>query len=50
VEVVKPKFIDTEYAYYDDEGLKIKDNSPQWVKDEYKQFMSSLEDGEITQE
>lgn len=50
MEVVKPKFIDTEYAYYDDEGLKIKDDSPQWIKDEYKQFMDSLDESEIKQD
>lgn len=32
----------TEYAYYDDDGLKIKEDSPQWVKNEYKKFMEEL--------
>ncbi|SHK38244.1 hypothetical protein SAMN02745248_02413 [Hathewaya proteolytica DSM 3090] len=50
MELERPKFMDTDYYYYDDDGLKIKENSPQWVKEEYEQFMSSLKCGEIVQE
>ena len=42
MELNEPKFMETEYAYYDDDGLKIRDDSPQWVKDEYNGFMNEL--------
>lgn len=49
MELREPKFMNTEYIYYDDEGLKIKEDSPQWVKDEYKAFMEELESNEISE-
>jgi len=39
MELERPKFMDTEWYYYDDEGLKIKEDAPAWVKKEYEEFM-----------
>lgn len=47
MELNEPKFMQTEYVYYDDDGLKIKDDSPQWVKDEYNAFMNELDSNGI---
>lgn len=47
MDLKEPKFINSEYAYYDNTGLKIKEDSPQWVKDEYNEFMNSLDEGII---
>ena len=49
MDLVRPKFMNTEY-YYHDNGIKIKDNAPQWVKDEYKEFMEALNSGAIIEE
>lgn len=47
MELPEPKFMSTEYIYYDDEGLRIKEDSPQWVKDEYEVFISELNSNEV---
>ncbi|WP_198039508.1 hypothetical protein [Clostridium kluyveri] len=49
MELPEPKFMSTEYVYYDDEGLKIKEDSPQWVKNEYKTFMKELESNKVNE-
>ena len=49
MELKETKFMSTEYAYYDDEGLKIKEDAPQWVKDEYKAFMEEIGSNEINE-
>lgn len=36
----EPKFMKEGYGYYTDDGLQIKDDAPQWAKDEYRKFMS----------
>lgn len=40
VEQIEPKFLKDGYGYYTDDGLKIKDDAPQWAKDEYNKFMN----------
>lgn len=45
MELAEPKFMKTEFVYYDDDGLRIKDNAPEWVKNEYEEFMKSLDSG-----
>lgn len=40
MEQLEPKFIIEGYGYYTDDGLQIKEDAPQWAKDEYKEFMS----------
>lgn len=40
MELAEPKFLIEGYGYYTDEGLQIKEDAPQWAKDEYKRFMS----------
>lgn len=40
MDLVEPRFMIKGYGYYADEGLKIKDDAPQWAKDEYEEFMS----------
>lgn len=47
MQIEKPEFMDTEYVYYDDDGLKIKEDSPKWVKDAYNEFMEELNGGVI---
>ena len=42
----KPMFIEKGYAVYTDEGIKIKEDAPQWAKDEYKEYIKGL-DGEF---
>ncbi|HBJ2623598.1 TPA: hypothetical protein LA827_003401 [Clostridium botulinum] len=49
MELAEPKFMSSEYVYYDDEGLKIKEYSPQWVKDEYGEFMKELNSNEMAE-
>ena len=49
MELERPKFMYTEYVYYDDDGMKIKEDSPQWVKDEYKSFIAALDNNEINE-
>lgn len=39
MEKVEPKFMSTEWVYYDNTGLKIKEDAPEWVKKEYEEFM-----------
>lgn len=47
MELVKPKFMDTEYVYFDADGVKIKENSPEWVKEEYEKFIKQLNEHEV---
>lgn len=42
-----PLFIQEGYAIYTDEGIKIKDNAPQWAKDEYEEYIEALERGYV---
>lgn len=42
MEQIEPKFLKEGYGFYTDEGLQIKEDAPQWVKDEYEKFMESL--------
>ena len=43
-ELKRPKFLDYEYTYIgDDEKWYIKDDAPQWAKDEFKKFMESIQ-------
>lgn len=42
MDMVEPKFIKEGYGYYDNEGLKIKDDAPEWAKQEYKEFMEMI--------
>lgn len=44
---VRPKFMDTDFCYYDDDGIKIKEDSPEWVKEEYQEFMDGLNSGVV---
>ncbi|APQ76456.1 hypothetical protein [Clostridium botulinum] len=37
---LEPRFLKEGYGFYTDEGLQIKEDAPQWAKDEYKEFMS----------
>lgn len=50
MELNEPKFMSTEYVYYDDDGLKVKDTAPQWVKDEYEEFMKELNSNKVIEE
>ena len=43
MEQIEPKFLKEGYGYYDNDGLKIKNDAPQWAKDEYNKFMKELE-------
>lgn len=47
MEQPEPKFLIKGYGYYTDDGLKIKDDAPQWAKDEYEAFMKELNSNEI---
>jgi hypothetical protein len=38
---VEPKFLIEGYGYYTDDGLNIKEDAPQWAKEEYEAFMSA---------
>ncbi|MEF9953576.1 MAG: hypothetical protein RR657_05005 [Peptostreptococcaceae bacterium] len=49
MDLVEPKFMSTEY-YYHNSGIKIRDDAPQWVKDEYEEFMKALDSGGIIYE
>lgn len=42
MELIEPKFLIEGYGYYDNDGLKVKEDAPQWAKDEYKEFMEQL--------
>lgn len=42
MEQIEPKFLKDGYGYYTDDGLKIKEDAPQWAKKEYKEFMGEL--------
>lgn len=50
----KPRFMEENYHYFDEnDNLKIKDNAPQWAKEEYEEFIKLIfpvadEDGVAT--
>lgn len=42
MQLEKPKFIDTEFVFYTEDGIQIKDNAPEWIKREYEKFKKQL--------
>ncbi|WP_223316896.1 hypothetical protein [Clostridium botulinum] len=42
MELKEPKFMTSEFVYYDEDGVQIKDNAPEWVRKEYEEFKKSL--------
>jgi hypothetical protein len=50
MELERPKFMDTEWYYYDNDGLKVKEDSPEWVKKEYNKFMKNLKSNVIVKQ
>lgn len=42
MDFVEPKFLIDGYGYYDNDGLKIKEDAPEWAKKEYKNFMQAI--------
>lgn len=50
----KPRFMEENYHYFDEEDkLQIKEDAPQWAKDEYEMFIEMIcptedEEGIIT--
>lgn len=36
---IMPKFYELGYYYYDESGMKIKPDAPEWAKKEYEEFM-----------
>ncbi|WP_238917244.1 hypothetical protein [Clostridium sp. YIM B02555] len=49
MDLIEPKFLQEGYGYYTDDGLIVKEDAPQWAKDEYKNFMKEL-DSNIVEE
>lgn len=52
--LMEPEFMKQGYHYYDESGVKIKPDAPEWAKKEYKEFMKLInpipdENGLITQ-
>lgn len=45
MELVEPKFLIEGYGYYDNDGLKVKEDAPDWAKKEYNEFMNELMSG-----
>lgn len=37
-----PRFIEEEYHYYDDEGIHLKDDAPEWAKEEYQEYLKNI--------
>lgn len=48
MQIEKPKFMDTEFIYYTEDGVKIKETAPEWVVKEYNDFMRKLDEGKCT--
>ncbi|MBB6715269.1 hypothetical protein [Clostridium gasigenes] len=42
MELVEPKFLREGYGYYDNDGLKVKEDAPAWAKKEYNEFMNEI--------
>lgn len=47
MELVEPKFLREGYGYYDNDGLKVKEDAPEWAKKEYNEFMNEIIEDEI---
>ncbi|MBB6622241.1 hypothetical protein H7E67_02245 [Clostridium gasigenes] len=47
MELVEPKFLREGYGYYDNDGLKVKEDAPEWAKKEYSEFMNAIITDEI---
>lgn len=50
----KPRFIEEEYHYYNEKGIQIKEDAPNWAKEEYEEYIKKInpiedENGIITQ-
>ena len=47
--MIEPKFM--EYCYWDDKGCHLKENVPEWAKNDYEEWFKEPEpdeDGNIT--
>lgn len=42
MELLEPKFLREGYGYYDNDGLKVKEDAPVWAKKEYSEFMNEI--------
>lgn len=42
MDLVMPKFYELGYYYYDESGMKIKPDAPEWAKKEYERYMKLL--------
>ena len=42
MELKEPKFMTSEFVYYDEDGVQIKDNAPEWVRKEYEEFKKNF--------
>ncbi|MCT4593171.1 MAG: hypothetical protein N4A57_02705 [Anaeromicrobium sp.] len=49
MEQLEPKFLKEGYGYYTDDGLQIRNDAPQWAKEEYGEFMKQLNINEISE-
>lgn len=38
----EPSFIDSPYLIIDEKGWRLKEDAPEWLKKEFKEFMDSL--------
>ena len=47
MELIEPKFLKEGYGYYNNEGLQIKEDAPEWAKKEYKEFMEKLNENRM---
>lgn len=49
-----PRFIEENYDYYNENGIQIKEDAPEWAKEEYKEYLKKInsiedENGIITE-
>lgn len=45
-----PKFIEEGFGVFTDEGIKIKEDAPEWAKKEYYEFLLKLKNVGIEEE